>query len=167
MAHSLICGMTESGKSTLAKRMVAEFKKKGIGTLVFAPIDKRGWDADFQTDDLEHFKAVVLASKHCMVFVDEADLVCSRAQPENNWLAVRSRHRQHSVFFLTQRPQMINTTVRGQCKNLFCFCIAADDAKELARQWNCNMLKSAGILKTGEYVYAPKMKEPRKMALFT
>jgi len=167
VAHSLICGMTESGKSTLAKRMCSEFRKQGIGVLVYAPIDKRGWDCDFLTDDLNHFKAVVLASRKCMVFIDEADTVCSRSQPENNWLAVRSRHRQHSVFFITQRPQMINTTVRGQCKNLFLFSIALDDAKDLARQWNCNPLKSVANFQTGEYIFAPKMGKASKSSLFT
>lgn len=166
MSHSLISGMTESGKSTLAKMLCSQFKEQGIGTIVYSAIDLNGWNCDFKTSNIESLKQSVNNSRLCMVFIDEADTVCSLKQPENNFLAVRSRHRQHSVYFITQRPNMINPNIRGQCKNLFLFNIHYNDAKDLSKQWNCDEIMSSVNFKVGEYIYVPRMGQYKKMKLF-
>jgi len=42
--------MTESGKTTLAKKMIPLYQSKNIEILVLDPLGDRNWQADFITD---------------------------------------------------------------------------------------------------------------------
>jgi DNA helicase HerA-like ATPase len=57
MAHSLILGMTESGKTTLAKRLAQHYKSRGIGVIVLDPLND-DWPCDFKTADPDEFLRV-------------------------------------------------------------------------------------------------------------
>lgn len=157
MSHSLIVGMTESGKTSLSRKLASTLRSKGYGVLVYSPIDNSGWDCDILTGSIPEFLDHVKKSRYCMIFIDEADMLFRDDPVSKLWLGTRSRHLGHSVFFITQRPQLLPVTVRGQCKNLFLFNCSADDAKKLSNEWNKIELREAHTLTQGEYFHIPKM----------
>lgn len=153
MPHVLILGMSESGKTTLAKRLAAEYKKRGIKVGVLDPICDPEWGADFQTDDVEEFLSVFWNSRQCAYFVDEAGESVGRYDDVMIRTATRGRHWGHRVHYLSQRAQMLSPTVRGQCAQLFLFNISRDDSKILSAEFNKPELSKAPDLPKGHYFH--------------
>lgn len=148
--HSLICGMSQSGKTTLGKRLASLHKAQGFPVHVLTSVwDK--WEADYITDDNEEFLSVFWASESCMVFIDEAGDTVGRYDEAMRQTATKGRHYGHSVYYLSQRPALLNATVRAQCEQLFLFNIGIKDAKALAEDWNQDRLLEAPQLSRGEY----------------
>lgn len=166
MAHSLIFGQTESGKTTLGKRMSAEFKAKGIGVLVLDPLNDPGWSADFKTSDAAQFLDVYWRSKSCMCFIDESADVVGRYDAMMIQTATRGRHWGHCNFYLSQRGALISRTVRDQCSNLFLFKVSQDDSKLLAKEFCSPELMNASALQRGEYYYVSRFNETQKRSLW-
>lgn len=158
--------MTESGKTTLAKRLARKLKSNGFGVLVLDPMKDPEWNADYQTGDLMEFLDIAKRSRSCILFVDEAGMNCGQWDKESLWLATRSRHWGHSCFFITQRAQMVSTTIRGQCRFLYLFGCSKKDSVLLADEWNKPELESANTLKEGEYLYCTKFSEVKRYQLF-
>lgn len=145
--HSLIIGQTESGKSCLAKLLAAELKASGKTVAVLDPLCDPGWKATFQTDDIEEMRIFLEKNRSVYLFVDE----CGEWFNEGNdtthaWLATRSRHYGHSVFFISQRAVQIPTTMRGQASRLFLFTSSAYDGKIHSEEWNKNELLECNSL---------------------
>ena len=166
MAHALILGMTESGKTTLAKQICRTLGLKGWGTLVLDPIRDPGWECSFLTIDLEEFIRVAKASRRCFLFVDEAGMNCHQWATESIWLATQSRHWGHSCFFIAQRLKLINTTIRAQCRYLYLFNCTRSDGRELADEWNKPQLANSAELERGEYFYCSRFGPVVKKRIF-
>ena len=152
MPHTLIIGMTASGKSTVAKKQAQKLYNMGYNILVYDPL-LDNWPCTFITDDPEHFIDVAHRSINCYLFIDEADTVVSHAHKKNFWLATRSRHLGHSVTFITQRGALISPTVRGQCAFLFLFRSPTKDCKILAEEFGHEELIDGGKLGQFEYYF--------------
>ena len=159
-------GMTESGKTTLAKAFCKRLKDRGWGTLVLDPLRDPAWDATGVFADIVEFLSVAKASRRCFLFVDEAGMNCSQWDIESLWLATQSRHWGHSCVFVSQRAQQIAKTIREQCRFLYLFCCSKSDSKILADEWNRPILETANDLAQGEYFYAPRFGEVARCVLF-
>src|SRR6516165_7136640 len=72
MSHCLIFGMTESGKTTLAKRLAQRYRYHEVKVIVLDSLNDPGWSADFQTTDPDEFLQVFWESRRCAIFIDEA-----------------------------------------------------------------------------------------------
>lgn len=166
MAHVSIFGMTESGKTTLAKKLAAEYKARGIQVIVLDPLHDPGWPSDFRTADKNEFMTVVKASRQCAVFIDESGKFVGRYETEMEWLGTMARHWGHNSHFISQRAQMVNPTVRGQCGFLALFNVSKTDAKILADEWNRDDLQKANSLQQGEYFWCPRFGELEKRSVF-
>lgn len=166
MAHCLILGMTESGKSTLAKRFLLDFKKAGISTIVLDPLSDPSWKADFQTKDPEEFLRVLWNSRGCAAFVDEAGENAGQYDSAMIKSATKGRHFGHSMHYISQRGTMINTTIRGQCSKLFLFATGKKDSLVHAEEWGHDGLKSANTLKRGEFFACDRFDKFSKMRVF-
>jgi len=166
MAHGLIIGMTESGKTTLAKQLSKEFKDKGWAVVVYDPFMDGGFKCDYRTEDISNLIQVLKKSRRCFVFVDEAGAVCGQHDIETYWLATQSRHWGHNVFFISQRGIQIAKTIREQCRYLMLFSCSLSDSKVLANEWNKKELLSANTLKKGEFFYCPRFEKVRKLNVF-
>lgn len=154
MAHVLIIGMTESGKTTLAKELNAEYRKAGLSSIILDPISDPGWmpgEDCFLTRDKKKFLDVVKSSRSCAVFVDESGEAVGQYQTEMHWLGTRARHYGHSVHFLAQRSVQIATTVRDQCSIMYLFNCSKKDSLTLADDWNREEIKNAYKLGKGEF----------------
>lgn len=162
MTHVLIVGQTESGKTTLAKRMIPAYRRVGIASLVLDPHND-DWGADFQTTDPDHFLEVARRSMSCACFVDESGQSVGRYNTEMQWLATAARHWGHKSHFLTQRPAQIAVTVRDQCSHLYCFCISSDDGKLLANEFpKAPRLREANTFERLHYLYVGRFTTPRE-----
>lgn len=162
MPHTLILGVTESGKTTLATELAEEFKKQGYKILVLTAIYDPRWKADFYTEDPDKFLEVFWDSESCIAFVDEAGETVGRYSDAMNKLATRGRHHGHAVFFITQKATSISLTVREQVSNVFMFASAPSTAKIMAEEFNQPGLLEALTLKRGEYIEARRFGDDGK-----
>lgn len=160
MAHTLIIGMSESGKTTLAKQLCQKYRRQGIKTIVLDPLWDN-WQADFQTDDPAEFMAVVSnpETKRCAIFIDEAGESVGQYNKEMFWLATRARHYGHNSHFIVQRVSQISPIVRDQCRFLFMFSTNIKVCKTLADDFNEERLLEGNMLEQGECFYVQKMKK--------
>ena len=168
LSHALITGMTTSGKSTLAKEVCSQYRARGVKTIVLDPIRDRSWFelADYCTSYSDDFLDVVLSSERCAVFVDEAGDSIGQYNREMFVLATKARHKGHRSHFITQYPQQIAPTVRGQCEHLYAFALNNDAAKCLSKDWNKPDILTCSDLDKGHYIYAPKFGPVRRGKVF-
>ena len=167
MAHTVIMGMSESGKSTLAKRIANSFQAQGIKVIVFNPL--RDWWSDpvpdLQTDNISEVTRVAKLSWSCAIFIEECSDVSTK---QIKWFATQARHRGHASHFIAQRGKgMVAPTIRDQCRYLACFRVSLDDAKTLAAEYTkpelsgndgCHTLDQYEYWFCGRYIPAQKLK---------
>lgn len=160
--HMLIVGATKSGKTTFARDHLAqEYKKRGIGVIVCDPLMDTKWNADWITDDIDEFMAVVRDPEQCLgcaLFIDEGGVTFSgrKFDSEFNWLTTTSRHHGHVCHLISHKGVNLNPVMRENCLNVVAFNIHGDYAKDLARDVNCEELKEANSLPKGHYIYASR-----------
>ncbi len=148
--HTLIVGITESGKTTLAKKLSKKFVSEGFNVIVLTSVFDEWPVGVIVYDDQEKFLKAFWASKRCVVFIDEGGETIGRFNKSMEQTATKGRHYGHTCFFMGQRATLINATVRGQCSQLFCFSQGSKDAELLAEEWNQPELKEAPLLRRGE-----------------
>lgn len=166
MPHSLIIGMTTSGKTTLAKKMASDFKRNGFLSMALDPLRDPSWPCDFVTDDPQEFMNVALTSRNCALFIDESGETIGRFGGDMNKLATRIRHYGHRSIFITQRAQQLDKIVRDQCEFLFLFRVSRDDAKLMAAEYGHDELAEAYLLQRGEFYFAQRFAPVRKLNVF-
>lgn len=164
MAHMLICGMTESGKSTLACQLSWKYREAGVNVIVLDPMLDSRWTADILTADKEYFLRIVKDPKTrgCAIFVDESGEMIGHYHDEMFFLATRGRHAGHNCHFISQRPKQLAPTVRDQCSFLACFNVALPDAIEMSNNFNRPELRGANTLKKGEYFFCGRFADFEK-----
>ena len=157
--HTLIIGMTESGKTTLGKILCSSYKAAGFGTIVFDAAFNE-WRADFQTGDADKFFRYAVRARRCMLFVDEAGKAVKWSARERVDLATLFRHLGHSALFLGQRPAMIAPSVRYNCARLCLFRTSREDAADLAAEWGHREIMSAPDLPAGSFLDITRFSAP-------
>lgn len=158
MAHSLIVGMSESGKTTLARQLSHILHSSGHKVLVLDEMNDPGWAADYITDDNDLFLEAFWANRECFVFIDEAANSVGRYDDAMRQTATQGRHWGHSCFYISQRGSGVNATVRGQCRHLYLFSSPIEDCKIYAREFNRTELLEAAQLPQGEYFHVKRFK---------
>lgn len=145
--HSLILGMTESGKSTLAKLLVAKLTASGKHTVILDPLGDPDWKAKIIVTDPDELSNYITKNTSCYVFVDEGGEVFDNGNERGyNWWGTRSRHAGHSFTFMSQRGTGIPKTVRDQCNRLYLFTSSLDDGDIHASEWNKPILARCNVL---------------------
>lgn len=170
MSHSLIIGMTMSGKSTLARSLVRESIRQGRECLILDPLDDPAWKksgAAVVTPDGKKFLEIVFKSSSCNIFVDESGEAIGRFAKEMKKLATRSRHYGHNAHFISQRAVDIDKTIRDQCNYLFIFRVSKKDAETLADEYGYEELLGASQLEQGEFIKCGRFHPPQKIRLFS
>ena len=160
MAHTLIIGMTESGKTTLAKKLCENYRKRGISTIVLDPLWDN-WNANFQTSDPNEFMQIVSnpQTQRCAIFIDESAESIGQYNKEMFWLATRARHYGHNSHFIVQRTKQLSPTVRGQCRFLYMFNSPIVDCKDLANDFNEPRLIGGADLEQGKCYFVQRMRK--------
>jgi len=156
MAHTIIIGQTESGKTMLARRLALDYKAKGYKVLVLDSAFNTWEGADYHTDDINDFISVCAKSRQCALFIDEAGEEVGTYQKAGNVIATKMRHLGHSAHFIAQRTKSINATVRQQCSRIAMFNVWRDDALEMAKEFNKKELADAHNLPQFEYYFSSR-----------
>lgn len=132
-----IYGITESGKTTLAKIFCQRYHEKGIETIVVDPLRSRGWavDPDNLYATATPAQQYARETQYCAIFIDEGPEELGQWDKANHWFATQSRHWGHNCYFIAQRANDIAKTVRSQCRKLYLFRTDYKDAREHARRW--------------------------------
>ena len=161
MAHTLIIGQVESGKTTLAKMLARRLRRKGHGVLVLDHWRSSDWDANEIATNAEDFRELVYQSRRCYCFIDEAPEMLQKDR-ENDHFATMSRHWGHSFYFISQRVMGLNPMIRTNCQNIFCFKQHHDASRILAREFVCDKLFEAKDLLSGEFIGKMGVDDPGK-----
>lgn len=162
--HTLVVGITESGKTTLCKKLAAAHVKEGFAVLALSAIYDDWPTGVLLFDDQEKFLQIFWASKRCMVFIDEGKKMMGRYNEAMEETTTRGRHWGHSVYVCGQSAIQINPTVRGQCSQLFCFAQGTKAAETLAEEWRCEELNNAPDLMQGEFYKVLRFGKDRKLS---
>lgn len=166
MPHSLILGITESGKTTLAKRLAALYKQKGIGVIVLDPIGDPGWNSDFVTADEKEFLSVFWSSRKCAVFIDESGEFIGQYDKAMKKTVTKGRHWGHNVHLLAQGATQVAKIARDQCTQLFLFTSPFNDTKILSQEFNKAELIEASSFPAGTYFYTSRFGAIEKRKVF-
>lgn len=160
--HWLICGVSQTGKSTAMRRLSRESRRRLIvydptGMYKNDPRKNRidGWRADLagvvetinpfvesprNTDifrtEMDFMDAAEKATD-ADLFIDEAQDVFAQRLMHNHWLMTQGRHRGLQLYVASQRPTLIAPSVRTQVAVIICYRLARDDLRQ--------MLASAGL----------------------
>ncbi len=162
--HSLIVGMTESGKTTLAKNICTKLKQQNQPVMVLDILGSK-WDCNYQTNKINEFMDYVSRVRNCYIFIDESGEV-GKLNKEFYWLATRSRHYGHSVFFITQRSLQLKPIIRAQCKQLFLFCSTKKDCQILYEDFNHKEILNGNNLPQGIFYHSQRFQQCKKIKLF-
>jgi len=135
--HTLITGVTMTGKTTLARMISREYDERGYPVFVYDPMGTATAGGDWGEKALiynDEIRFMEFLSKRkntneAAVFIDESDLVFSHSQKHNHWLARRGRHYGYRLHMITQRPTMIAPNCRTQVGTCYMFRLARTDAK--------------------------------------
>lgn len=156
--HHLITGVTESGKTTLAREIARQISAAKQRVIVYDPMGTAtaggNWpnDAIIFNDDFDFLDYVAkpdVCKAH--VFIDEADEIFNLQSRENFWILKAGKHFGFCCYVITQRPKMVAPTIRGQCGICYMFRLAADDQREIGRDFGHSGLESIN-LDTGDYI---------------
>lgn len=132
--HTIICGTTGTGKTTLALILAREARKRKIMSMVYDRRDA-GYCCDIVVKSFERFLQIAQASSNMMLFVDDCPTVLKRGVPAHKWLTTESRHQGHNVILISQRYMMIPKDNRDNCQTVWMFRQSARDCKEIADEF--------------------------------
>ncbi len=148
----LIVGVSESGKTQLAKRLITEAK---IPVFVRDPIGDT-WPnltARFETSDELRILLDGLKKQPCVVVIDESADFFSVGQRENHWIFTRGRHDAMLPIAIAQRIKMMAPNVREQASDLYVFESSIEASQILAEAYNMPELENACDLTQGEFYH--------------
>lgn len=158
--HWLYCGVTESGKTTLARYHARILAREKWKVIVFDPARTETMGGDWPPEATLYTESPVFMREVAkikgdrehptFVFVDESAEIFNHSAQENFWLARRGRHRGIYLRSIAQRPTMIHPHVRTQHSRLFLFRVAPQDAKEIAADFGHGPEAVSDQLDTGE-----------------
>jgi len=156
--HTLITGSTESGKTTLARAQARMIEETGQNIIVYDPMGTPTAGGDWPksaiifNDDFEFLDYLNRPDVNCAhVFIDEADEIFNLSMRENIWILKAGKHHGFCCYLITQRPKMVAPTARNQCGLCYMFRLAADDQREIGRDFGHNGLEKIN-LDTGDYI---------------
>jgi len=157
--HTLICGVTESGKTTMAHKLAefdAEDRRKII---VYDPVRTEtmagDWpdNCDCYTDSQKFLRRVASIQSDTAIYIDEAGDLFTNTDKTNMWILTRGRHMGFNVTLICQRPKMLAPNARHQCARLFMFRLAREDARVIGGDYGHSDFHSISLDK-GDFVSA-------------
>jgi len=138
--HSLFCGVTVSGKTSLAKA-ISMALPDDARVIVYDPVSRedelQAWNASKCFSNFDEFMVCVNDERNhnAHLFIDEAGEHFGVGDKQNHWLFTRGRHYGYSVNIIAQRPKMLAPTVRTQCRRGYLFRMSPSDMDEIGQDF--------------------------------
>lgn len=153
MPHSLIVGVTLSGKTTLAKMIAKGLKDRGHKIAILDPMKDREWIeiADFSTHNPDAFLAYAKRTKSHFLFVDESGTAIGRYNRAMDWLTTTGRHLGHSVTLICHRTTNLAPTIRDNCTTVYVFAVSEEDSIALAKAYREPSLRNVAKFRQGQF----------------
>jgi DNA helicase HerA-like ATPase len=137
--HVLYCGVTQSGKTTLARHHARILSKAGYDVAIYDPVGTMthggGWPngAQIITEPADFHKYADRVSgdadRPIFLFVDESADIFGHSETEAHWIPRRIRHKNVYLRMIVQRPKMLHPNVRTQCACAYILRLANDDMR--------------------------------------
>lgn len=160
--HTLITGRTEMGKTSLARILQMELKKRGDKTAAYSTQKWEWKGADFATNSGKELLAFLRREENysSFVFVDETADSVDRYDKQYNWLAGSSRHFGHTVTFIGHLLTDVSPAIRMNCKRWILFASRRRDFDLAEAEYDVTI--PTRQLDDGEFLLFDPGKPPRK-----
>jgi DNA helicase HerA-like ATPase len=155
--HTLYTGVTQSGKTTLARTIERELFSSGHRTIVYDPLGTStaggDWASDEVYDNLDEFIDIIYHpdTVDAHVFIDEAHNLLGHADKTHYWLLTEGRHHYLTLHLMTQRPNKLHPDVRTNCGQCMMFRLSSNDASLIGADFGFNGLDKIK-LDTGDFL---------------
>ncbi len=139
--HILYCGVTMTGKTTLAREHAAILEKAKYDVAVYDPVGtdtaNGNWPDGVEVlNTPEEFHEWIddheddYSPEHpCFLFVDESADIFSHSETHAHWIARKIRHQYIYLRLMVQRPNMLHPSVRTQCSYVYMLRLSQTDAR--------------------------------------
>lgn len=160
-----IFGPSQSGKTTLAKALSAEYwNAHKIKSLVLDPwLEDWGKHAVVMADE-EKFWASVWASTHCLVIVEEATQTINRDRDLTK-VFTAIRHQHHKLIVVGHSGSSLLPVMRQQLETLFLFLQSQKSAQIWVEETACPDLIQATTLGQFEFLHYQRFKPVKRLRL--
>ena len=150
--HTLYTGVSQSGKTTLARAIARRLAGQGQNGAVFDPLGTAtaggGWPQGWPVfEDPDEFIAYASdpANIRIHLFIDEAHEILGHDQRDNFWMLTKGRHFGLFLHLMTQRPNKLHPDVRSQCGTCYLFRLAQDDAYDIGKDYGHNAVHKINL----------------------
>jgi DNA helicase HerA-like ATPase len=139
--HTLYAGVTQSGKTTLARSIARQLRRKKQRVIVYDPMLTATAGGDWGTPEVYETPDEFLTVAHsddavnCHLFIDEAHHIFAHTERDNMWLLTQGRHYGMTLHLITQRPNKIHPDARSNCGVCYMFRLAQDDARAIGNDY--------------------------------
>jgi hypothetical protein len=158
-AHVLYCGVTLTGKTTLARHHANLLCKADYDVVVYDPVGtdtvNGGWPDGVEiltTPHAFHARIEKLEGepdRPVFLFVDESADIFGHSNTEAHWIPRKCRHSNVYLRLIVQRPKMIHPSVRTQCAVAYILRLSKDDMAMLLADFGHGS-DAVTILDTGD-----------------
>jgi len=152
IVHCLYVGVTQSGKTTLARANSRTLRAKKINVAVLDPLGTATAGGDWGEGvliftDTEHFLDWIHSPEavNYHVFIDEAHHVLGHSHIDNFWLLTEGRHFYLTLHLMTQRPKKLHPDVRHNCGRCFMFRLSKSDRSEIGADYGFDDLDKISL----------------------
>lgn len=159
--HVLYCGVTQSGKTTLARHHARLLVRAGYDVVIYDPVGTSTFGGDWPevkvfTDSNKFYEWLIRAQgepiRPIFVFVDESADIFGHDNRDANWIPRRVRHQNVYLRLISQRPKMLPPNVRTQCAHCYLFRLASDDMKMICADFGHGSEISQISLDSGDFL---------------
>ena len=140
--HVLYCGVTMTGKTTLAREHAQILVDAKYEVIVYDPVMTEtangGWpdgvriihEPDELMEQLDDWKGNGGDPEHpTFLFVDEAPDIFNHSNTASHLIARRIRHDEIYLRLIAQRPNMIHPSARTQCSYVYMLRLSNQDSR--------------------------------------
>lgn len=168
--HQVIVGITETGKTTLAKILNAGLVRSGACVLVWNPHPNHDFikpdartgnvsaTAEFRSkvEFLDAIQKQIRAGtgKPIFVTIDEAHMFFKKVNCPNEWMGLSGRHVGLNLTLITPYYASLNVPVRSMCRRLYIFHSTLTSAERCADEFGVKNLVKACGMPPGHYLRA-------------
>ena len=159
----LILGSSESGKSTIAKILIEQYKNfTDRKILVCDPMGYEWENADFVTQDSDELLEKAQKLENCLLFIDEAGKSIGRYPKGKTWFTDASRHNFHSVIICAHRSVHVSRDMIPHFNVFYLLSQTKKDAVELSEDLNDEKIKEIQFYKRLQFMRFQRFTEPKR-----